>query len=289
VKHRNIPNLGLHNPAHDLDGRGKFSYGKFEVNIQDAPVRAGLHRHEFHEVFLFEAGVGTYRGDFEDYPVEAPCAVVIQSGTVHAWPDAEHLRGRVMAFDLDFLESHGRVDGPASILRPPVPVVIPMDDGHLQSFSPWLERVAEEWAGEAPHRKQVFCACLSVILIDLRRCFDGLSEGVGSARDRLYAAFLDELEQHWKTRRKPKDFATALNVTSDHLSSTLRAAAGKNTSDLIIERVLLEAKRLLAHSRLGIAEITYEVGYEDPSYFARLFKRHTGISPKDFRTAQQSG
>jgi len=287
LKHRNIPNLGLHNPASDLADRGTFTYGKFEDNIRAAPVRTGLHRHEFHEVFLFEAGTGTYRGDFEDYPIKSPCAVVIPSGTVHEWPDAKRLRGHAMAFDLDFLHSHGRVDGPASILRPPIPVVIPLEKATIQSFKPWLERMAQEWLGEAAHRKQVFCSCLSLILIDLRRHFDEQADEESTASDQLYAAFLDELERTWKTGVRPKDLAATLHVTPDHLSSTLRTTAGKNASDLITERVLLEAKRLLAHSRLGIAEIAYEVGHDDPSYFARFFKRHAGTSPKDFRVAHE--
>jgi AraC family transcriptional regulator, transcriptional activator of pobA len=72
-------------------------------------------------------------------------------------------------------------------------------------------------------------------------------------------------------------------VTSSHLSESLRMETGLRPGELIRARLLLEAKRLLLHSELTIAEIGYELGFEDPSYFSRFVRREIETSPVEFR------
>ncbi|MDB6080659.1 MAG: AraC family transcriptional regulator, partial [Akkermansiaceae bacterium] len=78
-------------------------------------------------------------------------------------------------------------------------------------------------------------------------------------------------------------YAKMLGVTSGHLNDTVSAQTGRPAGALIRERILLEARRLLLHSELQIAEIAYHLGFGDPSYFARFFRREDGRPPGDFR------
>ena len=91
------------------------------------------------------------------------------------------------------------------------------------------------------------------------------------------------IETRFRADKSVSAYAKALKVTPGHLNDTVKARTGRVAGDLLRERVLLEARRLLLHSRLGVAEVAYHLGYEDPSYFARTFRREIGSSPADFR------
>ena len=91
------------------------------------------------------------------------------------------------------------------------------------------------------------------------------------------------LEKNFRSLHLVKEHAKILSVTSDSLNEATKKGLGKNASDLITDRIILEAKRLLSHSALDNKQIAYYLNYEDPSYFSRYFKNQLGLSPSDFR------
>ena len=83
-------------------------------------------------------------------------------------------------------------------------------------------------------------------------------------------------------------YASELNVTIHHLNSIIKSVCNKTTSEIISERIILEAKQFLQFSDENISEISYTLGFEDSSYFARYFKKHTTYSPLEFRKSSLS-
>jgi len=81
------------------------------------------------------------------------------------------------------------------------------------------------------------------------------------------------------------EYARLLALTPGHLNDLTKAATGQTASALIDARLILEAKRLLAHSDASTAEIAADLGFQDPSYFGRFFRRHVDQSPGAFRAA----
>lgn len=96
-------------------------------------------------------------------------------------------------------------------------------------------------------------------------------------------AFKSELEDNFATIKSPKLYARMLNISTPYLNECVKNATGHSVSAHIQERVVLEAKRLLYHSGRSIKEIAGELGYEDYSYFTRLFAKVTGTTPLAFR------
>lgn len=78
-------------------------------------------------------------------------------------------------------------------------------------------------------------------------------------------------------------YATRLKVSPNHLNKAVKQATGRPASALLADMLVLEAKVLLQHSNASIAEVAYALGFQDQSYFARFFRRHTGRSPGEFR------
>jgi AraC family transcriptional regulator, transcriptional activator of pobA len=112
-----------------------------------------------------------------------------------------------------------------------------------------------------------------------------------NATERIANLFLELLErqfpiespQHALRLKKASDYAESLSVHVNHLNHVVREATGKTTSVLIAERILAEAKALLKHTDLSIAEIAYSLGFEYPNYFNNFFKKNTGFTPLSVR------
>ena len=101
--------------------------------------------------------------------------------------------------------------------------------------------------------------------------------------------FLALVEEQFSRHHSVEHYARRLGLTPKALTMRVSRALGKSAREIIQERCLLEAKRLLAYSELSIAEVGYEIGFEDPNYFSRFFRSAEKTSPGVFRTKTRSG
>src|SRR5690606_27633371 len=99
----------------------------------------------------------------------------------------------------------------------------------------------------------------------------------------LLRNFQKLIEKHYRELRLPKDYADLLFVTPNHLNALCKSVTGMQAGELIRNRILLEAKRLLVNQDLSIAEISNELNFNDNSYFTRFFKKQIGLTPEEFR------
>lgn len=96
---------------------------------------------------------------------------------------------------------------------------------------------------------------------------------------------IDTLQQTLRLRTA-QDFASQLSIHLNHLNRALKQVTGKTTTQVITDRLLLEAKAMLKYTSWNISEIGYSLGFDDSSYFIRSFKSHAGLTPKAFREAE---
>jgi AraC-like DNA-binding protein len=91
------------------------------------------------------------------------------------------------------------------------------------------------------------------------------------------------LEKYFKEEKLPSFYAEKLNITLKHLNRICNEILQKTATEVIMDRVILEIKRMLIDKQLAVNEVAFTVGYEDYSYFSRFFKKQTGMSPTEFR------
>jgi AraC family transcriptional activator of pobA len=120
---------------------------------------------------------------------------------------------------------------------------------------------------------------LITLLSEVKQAYKPLS---GSDQP-LINRFKELVFANIKTRHQVSDYAALLNITPNHLNKTVKSLTGKSPTKWIDEAIVLEAKVLLSQCDLTISEVATEVGMEDPSYFARLFKKYECMTPSDFR------
>ena len=99
----------------------------------------------------------------------------------------------------------------------------------------------------------------------------------------LLRNFLNLIEANFKSLRLPKEYAALLYITPNHLNALCKELLGQSAGEIIRDRVILEAKRLLVIKDYSVAEIAYDLNFNDNSYFTKFFKKVVGVTPEEFR------
>jgi AraC-like DNA-binding protein len=99
----------------------------------------------------------------------------------------------------------------------------------------------------------------------------------------LLKNFKNLIEKNYINNRLPKNYAELLYITPNHLNALCNDLLDMSAGEIIRNRVVLEAKRLLVNPQLGISEVANHLNFADNSYFTKFFKKHAGITPEEFR------
>ena len=150
-------------------------------------------------------------------------------------------------------------------------------------MEPLIQSIAAESQGNRFGSDSVLRAYLHILLVDMQRIYashEGTRYPIGSigAIPTLVRHFKQLVARQFITERSVKAYAEQLGVTLSHLNNTFKAVTGQTPGQLIRQEVVLESKRLFAHTDLTSAEVGYRLSFDDPSYFSRFFKRETAMS-----------
>jgi AraC-like DNA-binding protein len=110
-----------------------------------------------------------------------------------------------------------------------------------------------------------------------------------SQKQQLLTNFRRLIEQHFKTLRRPSEYAALLFITPNHLNALCQELMTRSAGEVIRDRILLEAKRLLTNADMTATQIAYELNFQDNSYFSRFFKKYVGVTPEHFRRVNRLG
>jgi AraC-like DNA-binding protein len=265
-----------------------FATGTFDT-IGPLATAAFPHRHSFYEIGLVTGGRGAHVVDLVPHDLAPPYLYALAPGQVHHWQDAEGLAGRVLLFTEDFLLLH---PGDAAVVRslstrPLRPA--PDEDAALRGLLAELDR---EYRGAAHGHVSILSSYLHILLLRLARLPAPVDHAPLPAAGRtaeLADRFRDLTSRPGARPRSVAEYARELGVSPSHLHTVVKRTTGRPPGRLIRDRQILEAKRLIAATDLTISQVSTSVGFADPAYFCRFFRRETGLSPGAFRRALATG
>jgi len=144
-------------------------------------------------------------------------------------------------------------------------------------------RLQDEYADDQPARDMMMHALVSVLLVWIsRQAIQRRHPRMPRGRE-YFRRFTQLVEQHYREHPKIEDLAHKLGISVSHLNGTCRELGGQPALQIMNDRQLLEAKRLLTYTSMTINEMSEVLGFSDPTNFPRLFRRRVGFSPKAFR------
>jgi AraC family transcriptional activator of pobA len=246
------------------------------------------HRHDYHELLWVCSGEGHHRIDGAVAEFTPGSVTIIGRGQVHVLERGVDMVGAVIRFREEMLADCG---GLAWILHTPrcqVATVPPSDSTHMNALVSAL--TAELTRPPDGASLDVERHLLATILLLVERWLEASQAERPVVADnaiQLHRRFSAQLEADYARHHDAAHYAQELRVPAAALSRALVEASGRTTKELISDRVMLEASRLLLFSDLTIGEIAYRTGFRDQLYFSRAFKRNRGAAPSDYRAAQR--
>ncbi|WOX06999.1 helix-turn-helix domain-containing protein [Microbulbifer pacificus] len=248
------------------------------------------HRHsDLVHLLYCQSGDGQVSLDGVTQPLRTPCVVLTAPMSVHGFEFSHDVEGYVVT------------------LAPPLLKQLRSTLGNQQSLlqnSYYLDAQAErsvfdnlfatlnhEYANWAQGREVLIEATVNALMILLGRHVSARAEKTSLTPDRgsqHYAGFMRKVEQCYRRHDSIEVYAEELGITAAHLNTLCRRFAERSAQQLIHERLLLEAKRNLIYTALTISQISDSLGFNEPAYFTRFFKRLAGTSPREFRRRSQA-
>jgi AraC family transcriptional activator of pobA len=246
------------------------------------------HKHTFYHLVLFTKGGGKHSIDFKTFDVTPNQVYFMIPGQVHSWNFEGEVDGYVIHFSLPFFQSFllkneyldqfpffsGIIDD--AVIHIPKPL--------QQTITGLFEEIIIE--SEDPGRMGVDlirALMLQAFILISRINSDDKEKQLPPYNYTLLKTFQKLIEKNYSTLKLPRDYAELLYITPNHLNAICNDILGQSAGEVIRNRVLLEAKRLLINLNLTIAEIGYQLNFNDNSYFTRFFKKYAGITPEEFR------
>ncbi|EAY24958.1 AraC family transcriptional regulator [Microscilla marina] len=247
------------------------------------------HRHDYYTIMLVEVAKGRHVIDYQSY-VFAGCEVFfVNPGQVHQVALQAKPKGWVITFSRDFLVENSIPESFISNINlfrqfgdtPP----LSLDEDTFARLKNLIAEMQACLPSSFHYRNRALGALLQLFLIYCSNSclldttqLDEESNGVCIFRD-----FKKLVEQHYQQWHKVGTYASEIPISPKHLSHTVKKLTGKSAKEFIQDRLILEGKRLLIHTRLNIKQIAYELGFEEPLHFSNFFKKKAQVSPSEFR------
>ena len=252
-----------------------------EFDNDDSFIRP--HRHEYFEILWSKKDGGRHSIDFVEYPVKAFRLYTIFPGQVHESSQlGDHVR--LITFKPGYLDSNVRqnrmMEKVFSFHQARVPYI--NIDGTAEQELGKLFSIMVRENKKAEPDWDLLESLLSSFLYYLAG-YTSEGETCSEFSDERIGQLLQLIDQHCCQERKTGFYANRLNLTGKRLNELTRKHLGKTVTGLIHDRIILETHRELAFTTKAVKTIAIEMGYDDPSYFCRFFRRLTGESPAAFR------
>lgn len=280
-----IPIRSIKPAQKEPDLLGSLSIRNIQELLSEQDLIQELHRHDFFLILALKKGTGNHEIDFTPYEVCDNSIFFMRPGQVHKLFLKAGSSGYLMQFKPDFFYNDTR-EANQLLRKAGNQIHCRLDDLSFRKLQLMLENIFEEVNSKKENYQEVIKSYLNIFFIEHIRNhqnMDHLSKNSTTYEQERLEEFLALLETNITVNKQVSYYADMLNLSTFQLNSITKATLGKNSSELIDQNIILEARRYLLATSKQVNQIAYQLGYDDASYFIRFFKKHTGYSPEAFR------
>jgi AraC family transcriptional regulator, transcriptional activator of pobA len=270
----------------ELETTIPFSIQKIDDNLdQDHINFSEPHRHNFHIICFLKNGngEGTHSVDFVNYKAKLNSVYLIRANQVHVFKNvkANNLDVMVMTFPNEFL------------LQTEFPILddsenvneINLSEKDFDYLYDLLLNIQHEFNSNNKWRGNIIQNYLNIILTHLSRIYIDQKKFIlkDSADESIVIKYKKLLNEKFLEYHQVSDYSGKLCISPGHLNDKIKELTGKTAKELLNERIILEAKRLLFYDNRSVKEIANNLNFFDTAYFTRFFKKQTELTPQEFR------
>ena len=248
----------------------------------------GRHRHpDLWQAFFISEQGGSMQIEGRTLSFEAPWILWVPAGNIHGFDFRPGTDGYVVTIAADFLSAamaRETARGLSALTEQVIATNLPEAEPGVSDIERSFAAILDEIGFTHRGARIAVAAHLDLIFVALARIGEAASEAPQPDRQvQLFRQFRALVEQHFREHWSIADYAKALGVTRDRLHDVCSRVAGRPAIDVVHDRLIIEAKRSLVYSAIGVAEIAFDLGFRDPAYFSRFFAKRAGRAPLAFR------
>lgn len=252
----------------------------------DEPVHSDVYN-----IIWIKKGSGTYTIDFNNYEFSSGMMFFLTPGQMYRVESEEIVEGVRLSFNENFycIDTFGTKASCNGILfkNPYERPYITLNRIEADRFDAISEQMLDEFDDPGLAHEKLVHTYLQQFLIYATRIKEQQTNGSKSDANSDEAEFMNKfhslVEQHYRSKHAVADYAEMLHIAPKSLHKKIKRLTGKSVSQIIQDRLTLEAKRLLHLTDMTVKQIGYELGFDDPTYFSRFFKKQTGQSATEFQ------
>lgn len=242
------------------------------------------HRLNFYAILIITDGEVNHIVDFEVHTLRKNDVMVISKGQTHAFEENAKYKGYLVVFTDAFMQKYMAQSTIAQI-------------NHLYNYFLNQEKINnpdrnqtlltvlnEDLKKDSPSLPNIVGSILSIYLLKLNEQNKRLST---ISIDNKYLDYFDlfrlSVEKNFSNTRDAKVYASGISISYKHLNEVCKKVVKSTAKSFIDAYVILEAKRMLVSTSLSVKEIAFAIGFGEPTNFLKYFKKHTGLTPVEFR------
>lgn len=268
---------------------------EFYINKrEDVPVHPNLssYRRDFYKISFISKGTGILSFGNKTVNIEANTLIISNPNTPFLWkPTSEEQTGFFCLFTSSFLNVAQQSNSLLYSLLNGNEFAFSLNNSMASFIDSLFNKLYSNALSEYILKYELYYNYIQIILHEIIKEFGITEHQTYSSSERIAKKFNNLLESLFPVSsvntelniKTPQEFAELLSVHVNHLNRALKEHTGKTTSELITERTAKEAQSLLIYTDWSISEIAYCLGFKHPSSFQSFFKRHTTLSPKQYR------
>lgn len=248
------------------------------------------HSHEYFEIIWLQNGEGIHYLDMLPHPYIGPVLFVVAPGQIHSIQQQTLSDGYVVRFFPSIFQHEEDfyryvLDSCIFDTKTSCPIVMLPNDIN-QRIEQLFVQMIEEFYREEDDVANVISSYIEILAVQIHRAKRRSMDPTlitNNPQYSLFRQFKMAVEQHYKTEHSVQSYAELLHTQTRTLNTVAQKYGNKSASETIQERIVLEAQRSLHHESKSVKEIGFSLGFDDPAYFTRFFKKHTGTTPQDFK------
>jgi AraC family transcriptional activator of pobA len=262
----------------------------FKNHLIDHSFVEEPHRHNSYVLVFFTKGSGTHDIDFDTFRIQPGSMFFMQPGQIHHWDLSDDIDGFVVFYSQEMYNLYFRqktIDAYPFYHSLGISPEMIFDAKESKAIEPYFYNMLEEYQGNKMMKQDKIMNLLDSIHIEIARKYNEDFVLETHSYNVKIKNFDTLLEKYFWTEKAPSFYASQLNITLKHLNRICNEILKKTTTQVITDRIILEAKRMLMDKKRTVNEIATELGFDDYSYFVRLFKKHTAMTPTAFRVSKK--
>ncbi|WP_394750196.1 AraC family transcriptional regulator [Spongiimicrobium salis] len=244
-------------------------------------------RDRIYRMIYVASGSGKFKIDFSNYSVSGPALIFVsENQLLSVEKESNELHGKTVCFSNDFFcikLNRSETFCDAVIFNTTKPPYIPLNASEKRKVEYLITAMHNELEEANDFHDEIIVSQLKTLLLSSSKIkLKQFGEVDLTALSAVVTDFQNLLDREYERQHNVQFYADELNISPKGLNKAVKKELGRTVSELIKEKLIVEAKRELYTKELSIKEIGFKLGFEDPAYFSRFFRKETSHSPKEY-------